>query len=805
VLVYRERDSGVDSISGAAPCPDWVAVTSKALVLCGTVLSLLAVTMLVSLSVQELADFHDHEIGVFLEGIFAYGGFRFYMLAMLAVLVQVLSPGKWSGMVLVLLVFVALLALPAFRSGHLLYGFRIPPVVYSDMNGFGHYQLQTYALIAYWSAFCVLLLAAAHLMFPRGYYSSFRDRLRDARTRLTVPFRRTVALTGLAFVSLGALIFYNTNVLNEYVTEDEALGAQARYELDYGRYRDAPAPSIVDPDVRVELYAAERRLTSHGTAGLRNSTPDAIGDFVVSVDRRNSVHELIVEGAALVASDPAQGFFLFRPEVPLPPGATLTVHWAFVRENRGFPNANPDNEIVANGSYLRSSHLPTPGYCTECELTFDRERFGLPLSPRLPALGDTAHLDDLWPGIDTRSGFRVVIGTDPDQTAVSAGVLRRTWQEGGRRYFEYAIDSPVWPRPVVLSARYAIARDDWNGIPLEVYHDPGHDWNVQTMLETIKKGLTYYSREFGPYSLPYYRMAEYARYRSNVQAGVGIIAYSEGSGFMTDLRGQTDLDYASVHELAHQWWGNVYGARMQGRQLLNEGLAQYSTFMVYREFGDPGFLRHILAWTNDAYLASRKSETVAEQPLVRTEDQAYLSYLKAPLALFALQEMIGADRVNGGLRAYHARFVDKGPPFPTSLDLVNELRTAAGPEYQELITDLFEKIVLYDVSVTAAEARPVNGGYEVVLEVVGRQFEADGLGAETEVPLDTWFQVAVFPESRLDVAALEPLYVQHHRLRSGAQRLTVRVTEKPGAVAVDPFHLMIDRVPADNLRQLPPT
>ena len=107
------------------------------------------------------------------------------MLCVLAVLVQVLSPGKWSGMVLVLLVFVAVFALPALGVEHLLYGFRIPRVVHSDMNGFGHYRLQTYALIAYWSAFCALLLVAGHLLFPRGYYASFRERLRDARTRLT--------------------------------------------------------------------------------------------------------------------------------------------------------------------------------------------------------------------------------------------------------------------------------------------------------------------------------------------------------------------------------------------------------------------------------------------------------------------------------------------------------------------------------------------------------------------------------------------------------------------------------------------
>src|SRR5690606_15858470 len=112
---------------------------------------------------------------------------------------------------------------------------------------------------------------------------------------------------------------------------------------------------------------------------------------------------------------------------------------------------------------------------------------------------------------------------------------------------------------------------------------------------------------------------------------------------------------------------------------------------------------------------------------------------------------------------------------------------------------LFEKIVLYDVGVTAAKARPVEGGYEVVLGVTGTQIEAAGDGAEREVPLDAWFQVAVFPQSERDVVDLEPLYLAHHRLRSGTQRITVRVAEKPGLAGVDPFRLMIDRLRDNNL------
>ena len=118
----------------------------------------------------------------------------------------------------------------------------------------------------------------------------------------------------------------------------------------------------------------------------------------------------------------------------------------------------------------------------------------------------------------------------------------------------------------------------------------------------------------------------------------------------------------------------------------------------------------------------------------------------------------------------------------------------AGPEHQELITDYFEKIVLYDVGISSASVRRVDAGYEVTVDIDAQQFEADGEGNETEVPLDTWFQVAVFPHSDQPLLEQQPLYLQQHRLHGGMQRVTVFVAELPAAVSVDPYRLMIDRV-----------
>jgi ABC-2 type transport system permease protein len=697
------------------------------------------------------------------------------------------------------------ISLPVLGVEHLLLGFRIPAVLWSDMNGFGHFALQTWSLMLYWGAFCALLLVLALLLYPRGQLPAWRERLQTLHTRFTPPVQRAAAVALTVLLLSGSFIFYNTNVLNDYVPSQQAFDAQARYEREYGHWRTAALPSFIDPDLQVELYPQARRVDVRGTAQLRNEKAGALTEFPLTVFRGNEVLELQVDGASLIASDAALGFYLFRPDTPLAPGASLALRWSFTRRNPGFPNGAHDTEIVGNGSYVRSGLAPLPGYCRDCELesNAERARRGLPPRSGLPALGDPAWLDVMVPGLDTRSSFHAVIGTDADQSVVASGMLYRSWEADGRRYFEYGHPGPIWPLVAPLSGRYTVARDQWNGVPIEIHHHPEHAWNISAMMASIKLGMDYYSRAFAPYSLPFFRITEYARYSTRVQAGVGSVAYAEGSGFTTDLRGTIDLDYATLHELAHQWWGNdVYGAHMQGQQVLNEGLAQYSTFMALRAAGETAFLHEVLRSTHDSFLAGRKGDAKGENPVIKSDDQAHIAYGKAPLALFALQELIGEDAVNAALARYHARFKAMRPPLPTTLDLVYELRQVASAEQQQLITDLFEKITLYDVGVVSANVVPDGDSYRVTLDLEAHQYEADAAGNEREVPLDTWFQVALFPAEAGEQDAEAPLYLQHLRLRSGRQQVVIELDTVPATVAVDPWYTMLDRLRDNNRLEL---
>jgi len=69
-----------------------------------------------------------------------------------------------------------------------------------------------------------------------------------------------------------------------------------------------------------------------------------------------------------------------------------------------------------------------------------------------------------------------------------------------------------------------------------------------------------------------------------------------------------------------------------------------------------------------------------------------VAYQKGSLALFELSERIGEERLNHALGHFADEYRFKGPPYPTSLDMIRHIRAATPDSLQYLVTDLFEKV-----------------------------------------------------------------------------------------------------------------
>ncbi|MCA6234649.1 MAG: aminopeptidase, partial [Phenylobacterium sp.] len=298
-------------------------------------------------------------------------------------------------------------------------------------------------------------------------------------------------------------------------------------------------------------------------------------------------------------------------------------------------------------------------------------------------------------------------------------------------------------------------------------------------------------------------------YEDYAQAFANTIPFSESIGFTADPDKPDKIDFATyvtAHEMAHQWWAHqVIGADMQGGTVLSETLAQYSALLVMEQtYGKEG-IRKFLRNELDSYLAARGGQAVEETPLIRVENQPYIHYRKGSLVMYLLRDQIGEAKVNAALRSLLARYAFKGAPYPTSRDLVDALRREAGddPRAQDLITDLFEKITLYDLKTEEAQARRrPDGRYDVTLKITARKLYADGKGVETAAPLGTeTFDLGVFTAepgkpgfSRASVQSFTA-----RTLKDGEQTLTVTVNGKPAFAGIDPYNKRIDRNSGDNV------
>ena len=496
------------------------------------------------------------------------------------------------------------------------------------------------------------------------------------------------------------------------------------------------------------------------------------------------------------------------------PGERRELHFEVRRENPGFLHRQNQTAIIDNGTFFFSlDGTPYLGF-NRNGLLIDRNarrKYGLEPIDRFPKLEDEAARRDSYLRQDSDwVDFETVVSTAAGQTAIAPGYLLKDWTEGDRHYFHYQMDAPMQNFFAYLSADYEKASEHWNGIDIEVYYDGAHAWNVERMIHSVKQAIAYCSENFSPYQYRQMRIIEFpvtaGRFAS---AYPNTVPWSEGIGFIARVEEETDIDYVfyvGAHEVAHQWWGHqVSSANVQGQTALVETLAQYSALMIMEQEYGPHVMRRFLKYELDRYLSGRGGEVIEELPLYRVENQPYIHYRKGSVVMYALKDYLGEDAINRALANLVRESAYEYAPYPTSLDLVRNLRAVAEtPAQQALITDLFERIVIFDLGVEEAAVEETDDGrYRVSMTVRASKFEADGEGRETEQPLDMLVDVGLFALSPADRDFDETAVIQLDKqpIRGGQTTLEFVVDRPPVQVGIDPYNKLIDRNSDDNLKE----
>ena len=146
----------------------------------------------------------------------------------------------------------------------------------------------------------------------------------------------------------------------------------------------------------------------------------------------------------------------------------------------------------------------------------------------------------------------------------------------------------------------------------------------------------------------------------------------------------------------------------------------------------------------------------------------------------------------------------QNPPYTNSTEFIGYLRRAAPDSLQPYLTDAFERITLFDNRVTAATSKKLpDGRYQVDFTVRSAKFYADSLGNQR--PADQRadrLPVAIFPALGPDKKPVPPLLLVKRPLHPGDNKFSFTVAQKPASVAIDPYHLLIDRQLDDNTKDL---
>ena len=248
---------------------------------------------------------------------------------------------------------------------------------------------------------------------------------------------------------------------------------------------------------------------------------------------------------------------------------------------------------------------------------------------------------------DDKATFEIYLSVPADMFAASNGTYlgfteTQVWGQAYRRY--HWIES--YPMPTYLAS---IAASDYVLLEDQFVYAPGETMQVTHYVFPTKAiqaeedfdiavpALEFYSSVFGLYP---FVDEKYGVALFTVGGGMEHQTLtSYGAGLVT---GTHAYDWVYVHELAHQWFGDMITCRDWTHIWLNEGFASYAEALWFEHREGAGRLR--------TYMESEDRPYLWNGPILRDPDETdpwyyfdYVVYDKASWVLHMLRHVMGDD------------------------------------------------------------------------------------------------------------------------------------------------------------------
>ncbi len=327
----------------------------------------------------------------------------------------------------------------------------------------------------------------------------------------------------------------------------------------------------------------------------------------------------------------------------------------------------------------------------------------------------------LWHPLRTEWDFftaNITVKVPYGFTAISNGTLVK--KEGNTFFWEENV--PVKYLSVVIGRFYSYT-DFESKIPIKFFGSMESGY-PDIDFKRIKSILNFFSSLYGDY--PFEKLYIVKRRWQNLGGHSpasfvvlnflqrGLVPKSSPGDLSSEVR-----EYFLVHEIAHQWWGNIVTGRSYRDICIPEGIAQFSTFLYIKEtYGNKVFynvIRRVVGWINkksnsgSIYLGTRVGH-------FNDDSDAFLAviYDKSALAFYFLQKILGKEVLIGALRDVLENYSSKDI---TIGELRRNIEKKTGKDLRKFFSAWFYNYTLPDVEIHW-KIESIDGFQNLILKVV---------------------------------------------------------------------------------------
>ncbi len=398
--------------------------------------------------------------------------------------------------------------------------------------------------------------------------------------------------------------------------------------------------------------------------------PDSGGKITAS--------HLSVDGAAAPPSYEMQNTALRVPLAkPLTPNASADVHLDFTvsipRDNKNhYADFTSTDGIVT----MPTVYPLIPAY--------DAKGWHIEIGP---PYGDLVYADV--------SLYAVTLTVPSTMTVIASGsTIGKTENANGTTTWRL-IGAPMRDFDLNLTDRLQKASAAVGETTVHSYYDPADVDSGKSALQFATDALRIYQKRFGVYPYREFKVIETPTTAGGIEyPGVAIIA----RGLYRTPRQRDFFEFATAHEVAHQWWYGMVGNDQVNEPWVDESLTQYSTLIYYEDLRGASVAQSILKdQFQNLYNRAKNSghDAAVNQPVSAFNESDYstIVYQKGPLFFDALRKKMGDALFFQFLRTYLERYRYK---IATGAEV---LKTAEGV-YGSTLREEYQRWILIPAPIT---------------------------------------------------------------------------------------------------------